>query len=261
MSERLYAKNGEYIIEPFIEPRVPDHLLFDWFRGKLADPHIQENDLNTAQDCRYISFLLYALARTSHAKSIVEIGVAEGTTTFPLLKAASEVEGGHVHSVDISPLSQYLSSDLVKRNGLMDIWTFHHMGSDDFFAGPGKDLTIDFAFIDGDHSYVGQRNDLENCLQRLIPGGFIVMHDLQIENDNDSEEWLSSLPNDRSPESCPFGVVRACREVLLRYDVDYMPLVWGLGGGEFKEWTEGGSMLIRKRRLGDLGIPHGPSRK
>jgi hypothetical protein len=36
---------------------------------------------------------------------------------------------------------------------------------------------IDLLFVDGDHSYEGCLNDLENWYPKLIPGGQVVLHD------------------------------------------------------------------------------------
>lgn len=48
-------------------------------------------------------------------------------------------------------------------------------------------LTVDFIFIDGDHSYDGLRGDWEAWSVNTIPGGIIALHDSQNRNNCGSE--------------------------------------------------------------------------
>lgn len=43
---------------------------------------------------------------------------------------------------------------------------------------------IDFAFIDADHSFESAKKDFFNCLNLLNPGGIIVMHDTDPDNNS-----------------------------------------------------------------------------
>jgi hypothetical protein len=53
------------------------------------------------------------------------------------------------------------------------------MTSDEFFADPRfRDLRFDVSFVDGLHEGQQALRDVENVLDRLLPGGAIVMHDL-----------------------------------------------------------------------------------
>lgn len=245
MSEKitLRHKDGNYSHESFVPPKVSDEVFMDWFRNTINPPYVLESDLRLSQDNRYVSFFLYAFARTLHAKTIVEIGVAEGTTTYPLLKAASEMEGGIVHSIDPASTSAQLAGDMVRRNGLESWWQFHHMESDSFFDGPGKDLSIDFAFIDGDHSHQGVYTDATNVIERLVPGGMVVFHDLN----QGFSDGMYSLPRDRSPDSSPQAVIRVLAELFMKYDIEGFPLVFGACGPDrVSDWTEGASYVVRK---------------
>jgi predicted O-methyltransferase YrrM len=226
-------------------PEVTDERLFDWFRGNLRPPFIVQEDLERSQDVRYTQFLLYFLARSAHAKTIVEIGVAEGSTSFPLLKAASET-GGIVHSVDPSKNSGPEAVDMVRRNNLNQWWRFHNIESDAFFAEDGKDLIIDFAYIDGDHSYAGIESDTRHVWERLIPGGVIVFHDLG----NDDSVYTAkpdNLPQDYLPESCANGTTRVLRKLIPELGMQAVPLSYGAAGlNRFEQWTEGGITIVRK---------------
>jgi predicted O-methyltransferase YrrM len=256
-ANRLYCQNGQYLQEAFQPPRVPDEHLFAWWRGRISEPYITAHDLTHSQDVRYAQMLLYWLARASHAKTIVEIGVAEGSTSWPLLKAASET-GGMVYSVDPSPSSAQLAPALIQRNNLGDLWRFHNITSNEFFApgGPGHNLTIEFAFIDGDHSYQGIRHDAENVFSRLIPGGFCVFHDL---DERIPPTAIRDLPTDWSPESCSHAVARVVLDIQAegRFAIDCLPISFGLCGLErFPEWTEGGVLITRKRLPGQADFGH-----
>ena len=43
--------------------------------------------------------------------------------------------------------------------------------------------TIDMAFIDADHCYESAQRDFDNVLRRLNPGGIIMLHDTDPEED------------------------------------------------------------------------------
>jgi len=246
--------NGEYPIVPFEPPTIPDSLLMDWFRGVIHEPYITHYDLERSQDVRYLQPLLYFLARTLHAKTILEIGVADGSTTWPLIKAVSELDDGVVYSVDPSDASREAVQSLIQRNSMQKWWAYHNIKSDEFFTGPGKNLTFDFIFIDGDHSYAAVKSDLAHSLERLTEGGIIVMHDLQINIENESD--LEQYPKDYSPLAGAYSVVRAMKDIIPgHYDVNYFPLHFGYAGLErYKEWTEGGAMLLRKRTKDEIVI-------
>lgn len=58
------------------------------------------------------------------------------------------------------------------------------MTSDKFFNDyfPKKNQTLDWIYVDGDHSYEGCLKDLENALKVVRPGGFILGDDFGWEN-------------------------------------------------------------------------------
>ena len=122
-------------------------------------------------------------------KNIVEIGVALATTTHYFCEAAKKT-GGFVYGYDIfdihgqekqfpkftslSRSEEYLQSKGHTNFKLIEIDTLE----------PGfnkilKENTpeIDFAFIDGDHSYKGIQSDFENVYPLLSPFGIVLFHD------------------------------------------------------------------------------------
>lgn len=128
--------------------------------------------------------LLFDLAqKLSDSAVVVEIGSYLGASTCFLAEGLlNSSANGHVYAVDtwtnaamsegerdtyseflnniepykdiVTPL-QGFSADISK--------TFHHK--------------IDLLFVDGDHSYEGARNDLENWLPKVREGGYVVCHD------------------------------------------------------------------------------------
>ena len=220
--------------------------LIRWFRGVPGD-RIRVEDLLWSQDKRYAQLFLYSMARSMHAKTIVEIGVADGSTTWPLLKAASET-GGIVYSVD--PSYSEMADSMVHRCGYQNYWNYYIGLSDDFFQHEGKELSIEFGFIDGDHSYMGVYNDLKNIIDRLVPGGIVVLDEWYTTWDQDNDEVNL---RDRSPASASGGTSRAICDLLPQYPrMDMFPLNWGMFGKDrFKEWTEPAVVMLRKRSDGE----------
>ena len=49
--------------------------------------------------------------------------------------------------------------------------------SDAYFAGLAPGERFDVVFVDGDHAYLQSLRDIENALDRLGPGGVILVHD------------------------------------------------------------------------------------
>lgn len=238
-----FCKDGLNTIRDFPGLRVPDIDLWCWFRG-IPNDRLSIKDISLSRDKRYMQPLLYFFARSYHAKHILEIGMADGSTTWPLLKAASEIEGGHVDSVD--PASCLLAHGMVKMWGLTDIWKHHHMTSDEYFANTHGGKPIEIAYIDGDHSYEGVYSDLRNVFQHLVPGGIVLLDEYQINVDPNHAD----LPKDRSSLAASCGTPRAVADFIRDYsvDCDVMPLTFGCFGlGRFQEWTEGGELIIRKR--------------
>jgi hypothetical protein len=97
----------------------------------------------------------------------LEIGVAAGRT-FLVIDAGLKI--------GVDPIAP--SSEVAAALG-PDI-RYYQATSDDFFAEQAGILDapgLDFAFIDGLHTYAQSLQDVENCLRYLNRSGLIVMHD------------------------------------------------------------------------------------
>jgi hypothetical protein len=105
------------------------------------------------------------------ASFYLEIGVEHGVV---LLALRVEERIGVDPKFRISWKRKLLHPFVMRRTRLFE------MPSDEFFARHSTALPasgIDVAFIDGLHTYRQSWVDLENCVERLAPGGVIVMHD------------------------------------------------------------------------------------
>jgi len=130
----------------------------------------------------------------THSKTIVEIGVQHGKTTNELCKAA-KLTGGKVYGYDFfDKIGAYKGKSHIE-NVVIDkvesrLNALGHAGlfkltkvdtySDDFIEILKNDLggkKIDFAFIDGCHSYSGVRNDFLKVYPLLNTDGTIMFHD------------------------------------------------------------------------------------
>ncbi len=116
--------------------------------------------------------VLWTVAKFLPAKTIVELGTADGASTMPLLKAAAENDGV-LHSVDAT--SCPVAAAAVDYYRLSQWWRFHMMSTAAFASVCPQ--SIDLLFIDADHSYDAVKHDFETFAPRVRKGGLILMHD------------------------------------------------------------------------------------
>lgn len=135
--------------------------------------------------------LFYSLIKLNQLKTVVEIGVDMGSTTRYLCEA-TKYTGGTVYGYDnwgdYGPANSWhhCSSKeeierLLERNNFNNFKLFKV----DTFSQEFKELIqshkeIDFAFIDGDHSYDGIKSDFELVYPKLSYCGIIAFHDTLI---------------------------------------------------------------------------------
>lgn len=255
MKTLLCENNTQTVIdEP--DPAIPDADLMARFRSMIGCGTVTNLELYNTLDTRYLQPHLYLMARTLHAKTIVEIGVGRGGSTFPLLKAAAEM-GGTLYCVDPAMGAQQYAHELAVRYNVLD-HIKHFVGtSDDFFTWSNTPAQIDFAFVDGNHECAYVERDIRNVLDRLTPGSSAVFHEYaDVQNIppwERMEPWGNTSPPELGGLDC--GTPRAFRRVLSAYDVDVMPLDFGVCGKDrVNRWTEGGAMIIRKRHPGEFRV-------
>lgn len=223
-----------------------DDILRAFYRGEPSG-NVTAEDVVRANDVWQVVPVLYHLAMSRRARTIVEIGMADGSTTVPLLCAAREL-GGIVWSVDpMSPSVSIVALEMFDRLGLLAEHVFANQTSDEFFRL--FDRPIDLAFIDGNHEVDYVERDLRNVLNLLVPGGLIVLHDFgSLPADGSIGGWKGVTPNERGSSGVQRAVVLA---LCGRTDVDVMPLdLAGVPDGA--RWPGIGCCVIRKRPAGEL---------
>lgn len=167
-------------------------------------------------------YLLEQIVRFNQCKICVEIGVAFGTTTNYLCKG-SKSHNGHVYGFDLwethglwnqfGPLSnladvnKFLTSQGHSNFTLTKINTKEPEFKDIINNLP----TIDFAFIDGCHSYDGVKNDFDIIYPKLSSKcGIIVFHDTAVIDG--CREFMIDLKKMQNPEinivDFPYGGTR-----------------------------------------------------
>lgn len=141
---------------------------------------------------------LARLVERRRPRTVLEIGTADGGTLFAHARLADEQAlivsldlpygpfGGGYPSWRI-PLYQSFARPAQK---LVLLRTDSHAPStaatlETLFAG----RQIDYAFIDGDHTYAGVRQDFELCLRFAAPDAVIAFHDVAPQQ---NPEWAAS---------------------------------------------------------------------
>jgi len=141
---------------------------------------------------------LLGLAAAHQVRRVLEIGTAQGGTTFLLSRSIPTVEW--TTSIDLCP--RHTS---VLRFFNEPARTFHSL------AGSSRDpkilqsvtrllggIPLDLLFIDGDHSYEGVAADFQSYRPFLRQGGLVVFHDIVEASDTGSptsgHRWVGGVP-------------------------------------------------------------------
>lgn len=128
------------------------------------------------------------LVQKTHSRSILEIGTHKGGTL--LLWTRSNLKADLVISLDL-PGGSYGGGYIKEREKLYKEFTFDRHDTEmhllranshdesSFYAIKNiiKDRSLDFIFIDGDHSYEGVKQDFE-MYSKLVNKGIIALHDV-----------------------------------------------------------------------------------
>lgn len=117
------------------------------------------------------AMLLAQLVRIGRCVSLLEIGVSYGFSTLHLA-AATRLNGGHVHAVDLSPKKIAAARSHLTEAGLIDTVTLHEGDARRLIGQLQPQRPFDFVFIDA----VKQQSDayLDAVLPRLASRAVIV---------------------------------------------------------------------------------------
>jgi len=125
--------------------------------------------------------LLYALVRALRPRTVIETGVAAGTTTAYVLAALADNGAGHLHSIDLPATAQLANGYVAVAvpTSLRDRWTYH-WGSSRRLLPPllaRTRGTLDLFIHDSDHRYSAMRWELDQAFSNLSPTGWLVADD------------------------------------------------------------------------------------
>lgn len=131
---------------------------------------------------------------------VLEIGCFNGkSTTILALAIQAAGRGVPLHCIDLNPKHCEIAAANVKRFAPEVTARFYTGESADIL--PTLELEPAFVFIDGDHSYEGVKSDLQNLVDKLRDGGFLLLHDFFDKRNED-------------PNKPAYGVNRAAQDVL-----------------------------------------------
>ncbi|MEL7028705.1 MAG: class I SAM-dependent methyltransferase, partial [Pseudomonadota bacterium] len=140
-------------------------------------------------DRRALFHIAYALQR----RSILEIGTCNGASTAFLAQAAAMTaarsgdDDWRVVSVDLVDVNDpqegfwrdsglpFAPAEILERLGLRRGVEFLDGGSDRYLQT--TEQQFDFVFIDGSHNAANVYPDVTGVLERLTPGGVVLLHD------------------------------------------------------------------------------------
>jgi len=140
-------------------------------------------------DVRHHSHLLRLIVASHSWKAGAELGLLEGRTFHTLLRDCPTLEtligvdafrympdapGGEVYA----KIDHSLNRSKCKKVALQFIGRAHLMEMTTHKASLGvPDASLDFVFIDADHSYEGVRDDIADWTPKVRAGGWVMGHD------------------------------------------------------------------------------------
>lgn len=148
-----------------------------------------------------------------------EIGVFEGTFSRSLLGLqpsrlylvdtfegknylSGDHDGNHLKTVDLEKTYLHLLHELSS-----DPRVILYRGKSHEFLEMMPDQSLDYIYIDGDHTYAGVRSDLEWAMKKVKKGGLIMGHDFDTNPDKCSTNYDWSQLRAAVLETCyQFGV-------------------------------------------------------
>jgi len=138
--------------------------------------------------CPY-AFFIGTFVKFIDAKIVVEIGVDAGDTAIELIRSVQQTNGkyyGYDYFENIGvytniPSKEYVQQKIINIGLNSDFFELKKVNTmlPDFDEMLMADTNgkIDLAFIDGDHSYKGIKNDFEKVYPLLSEDGCIILHD------------------------------------------------------------------------------------
>ncbi len=135
---------------------------------------------------------------------ILEIGSFKGKSTVILAKSLLAAGGTKLFACD--PLCLPCETDPtdakreelpeifrqnIRKNGVADAVEMHQMRSSELAATWNRPLRV--LWIDGDHTYAGATQDLQQFQPRLVPGGIACLHDVLHEHEGPLRAFIEGI--------------------------------------------------------------------
>lgn len=164
--------------------------------------------------------VLYSLIRALKPKVVVEVGTYRGYAACYMARALQENNSGHLYCIDNLSLVDHAGrygdpvahwNDNLVKCGVRDWVTLKKGNSDDQLLWP---TAVDFAYIDGWHSYLMARNDFNACAARgadciCLDDTLNCIGPRMVVSQLDRDQWdVLTLPNDNGLTICHNKVVR-----------------------------------------------------
>lgn len=119
--------------------------------------------------------LLYVLVRTRRPDTVLEVGVADGTSSFVLLAALNRNDHGRLVSVDVDPRAGVIAAE----DPRWDRRIHTPESADRQLAALAAEIgPVDVFYHDALHQYAPQTRDLYAVLPVMAPGGVVVVDDI-----------------------------------------------------------------------------------
>lgn len=152
---------------------------FEMLRGELAS-RVTNTRLPFPEHFRLrdeASFVLYVWTRNQRPRTVVETGVANGTSTFFLLKALEANGHGKLISLDVTPGVGALLAEEERRSWDLRMLSLRSARTD-LKSVLDEVGPVDLFFHDSDHRYLWQHLELRSAFRYMSGAGVICADDV-----------------------------------------------------------------------------------
>lgn len=137
--------------------------------------HISPKNIATLQRYTRKNLELFKNNYEEGNMQIADIGTCAGKSAIAMALVDESI---FVHTVDPLPAPSLFTQ--IEDSGIKDQIAFYKMTSNQF--GP-QCPNIHGCFIDGLHTYQGVVDDINNVVSRVIPGYYVMFHDVNLYSD------------------------------------------------------------------------------
>jgi predicted O-methyltransferase YrrM len=131
--------------------------------------NIIQTTLSKTNDSGQLSAAIFGIVLTLDCKNVLELGVRDGETTFPLL-GALKLTGGNLTSVDIDATSFECPPSLSEQ------WTFIQEDALSFLENDKGHY--DLVYIDDWHDGIHVAKELQLLINKIDKRTIVLLHDL-----------------------------------------------------------------------------------